>query len=224
FRGRPRRRRGIDMDRASSTHNGGRKGGFVGRPPWAAGGPPAGLCPDSSAHPGARPAARCGPGGGGGPATPAWRPPSRVPGLPSCGPLRLRLMAILLAATLLAGCAVGPNYHRPAVPAPSTFRAPASLPESEAQSLADLKWFEVFKDDKLQELIRTALAQNYDLRNAAARVEAARANLGITRSNQFPNVAASGNLQTNRTSRNGQLPLPASFVRSQDRTFGGAAL
>src|SRR5262249_5245556 len=205
FRGRRRRRRGIDMDRASSTHNGGRKGWFVGRPPWAAGGPLAGLCPDSSAHPRAGQAAGCGPGGESARATPSWRTLSSVPGLHSCGPLRLRLMAILLAATLLAACAVGPNYHRPAVPAPPTFPAPAPVPESEAQSLADLKWFEVFKDDKLQELIRTALAQNYDLRNAAARVEAARANLGITRSNQFPNVAASGNLQTNRTSRNGQL-------------------
>ena len=52
----------------------------------------------------------------------------------------------------------------------------------EAASLADLKWLEVFKDEKLQELIRTALVQNYDLRDAVARVEAARANLGITRS------------------------------------------
>ena len=69
---------------------------------------------------------------------------------------------------------------------PATFRAPTAQPTPEAASLADLKWFEVFKDEKLQELMRTALVQNYDLRDAVARVEEARANLGITRSNQFP--------------------------------------
>jgi outer membrane protein, multidrug efflux system len=53
----------------------------------------------------------------------------------------------------------------------ANFRAPEPLPPAQAASLADLKWFEVFKDDKLQELIRTALQQNYDLRDAVARVE-----------------------------------------------------
>jgi len=91
-------------------------------------------------------------------------------------------------------------------------------------SLADLKWFEVFKDAKLQELERTALAQNYDLRDAAARVEAARASLGITRSDQFPNLDASANVSTIRVSRNGATPLPAALVPSQNRTFGGATL
>jgi multidrug efflux system outer membrane protein len=90
--------------------------------------------------------------------------------------------------------------------------------------LADLKWFEVFKDEKLQELERTALAQNYDLRDAAARVEAARADLGITRSNQFPNAGASADISTVRLSRNGATPLPAALVPSQNRTFGAATL
>src|SRR5947209_3154648 len=101
-------------------------------------------------------------------------------------------IATIAAAALLTGCAVGPNYHRPAVQVPATFRAPEPLPPQQAASLADLKWFEVFKDDQLHGLIRTALAQNYDLRAAVSRVEAARASLGITRSNQFPTVAASG--------------------------------
>jgi outer membrane protein, multidrug efflux system len=90
--------------------------------------------------------------------------------------------------------------------------------------LADLQWWEVFKDEKLQELIRTSLVENYDLRDAVARVEAARANLGITRSEQFPNAEVGGNLTTTRLSRNGQLPLPVSFVPSQNRTFGQATL
>jgi multidrug efflux system outer membrane protein len=66
--------------------------------------------------------------------------------------------------------------------------------------------------------------ENYDLRDAVARVEAARANLGITRSEQFPNADASGNLSTTRVSRNGQLPLPVAFLPSQNRTFGQATL
>lgn len=129
---------------------------------------------------------------------------------------------ILTLAVCLTGCMVGPNYHRPAVPAPGTFRGALSPPES--ASLADQKWWEVFTDPRLQELVRTALAQNYDLRDAFARVEAARANLGITRSAQYPNVAANANIQTIRTSRNGALSLPPSIMPNQNRTFGGATL
>src|ERR1700747_500976 len=96
-----------------------------------------------------------------------------------------RAVAVLIAAGFATGCTVGPNYHRPAVQVPQSFRAPDPLPAPQAESLADLKWWEVFKDEKLQELTRTALVQNYDLRDAVARVEQARANLGVTRSNQF---------------------------------------
>ena len=131
---------------------------------------------------------------------------------------------IALLAVLTTACAVGPNYHRPAVSVPANFRAPEPLPPPEAQSLADLKWFEVFKDDKLQNLIRTALAQNYDLRAAVVNVEAARANLGITRSDQYPNVAATGSLEFTRLSRDGSLPLPATVLPSQNRNWGQASL
>jgi outer membrane protein, multidrug efflux system len=133
-------------------------------------------------------------------------------------------IAIALSATLLAGCAVGPDYKRPQVAVPSTFRAPAPLPESQAASLADLKWFEVFHDDKLQQLVRTALAENYDLLDAVARVQEARANLGIVHSNQLPQVETSGSLEVTRLSRDGQFPLPASFVSSQNRTWGQATV
>src|ERR1700736_2598328 len=132
--------------------------------------------------------------------------------------------AIVLLMLLSTACTVGPNYHRPAVQIPENFRAPDPLPPPKAESLADLKWFEVFKDDKLQDLIRTALKENYDLRTAVANVEAARANLGITRSNQYPNVEASGDLQITRLSRDGTFPLPATFVPSQNRNWGQAGL
>ncbi len=134
------------------------------------------------------------------------------------------LIASLFVALLLAGCAVGPNYQQPAVQTPQSFRAPEPLPATQAESLADLKWWEVFKDEQLQELVRAALVQNYDLRDAVARVEAARANLGITRSEQFPQVGAGGDVQFRRTSRDGSLPLPSTFLQSQNRTFGEATL
>jgi NodT family efflux transporter outer membrane factor (OMF) lipoprotein len=138
----------------------------------------------------------------------------------------MRKLSIALPSILafLTSCTVGPNYHRPAIQAPNTFRSPDPTMASDPASLADLKWWEVFKDEKLQELERTALAQNYDLRDAATRVEAARASLGITRSNQFPTLDANADISTTRVSRDGATPLPRSFVPSQNRTFGGATL
>jgi multidrug efflux system outer membrane protein len=133
-------------------------------------------------------------------------------------------LSIPAAALLLAGCVVGPNYKRPEVAVPANFRASAPLPEPQATSFADLKWFEVFHNEALQDLIRTALAQNYDLRDAVARVEEARANLGVSRSNQFPQASVSGELDITRVSRNGQLPLPQSFVPNQNRNWGEAGL
>ena len=137
--------------------------------------------------------------------------------------MHARLLIVVIAAWC-AGCMVGPNYKRPTVAVPASFRAPDPLPPSQAASFADLKWFEVFKDDQLQTLVRTALDRNYDLRDAVARVEAARANLGIQRSYQYPNFAAGGAVEINRLSRDGATPLPAQFLPSQNRNFGTAAL
>src|SRR6201997_1973915 len=98
---------------------------------------------------------------------------------------------ILLAALVLSGCAVGPNYHRPAVQAPTVFHGPedSQQPEAQSASVADLPWWQVFHDPQLQELIRTALKQNYDVQLAIERVTAARSQVGIVRSNQFPQVS-----------------------------------
>lgn len=135
-----------------------------------------------------------------------------------------RILLPVLLAAFGAGCTLGPNYKRPAVPSPANFRAPEPLPSGQAASLADLKWFEVFKDEKLQDLIRTALRQNYDLREAVLRVEEARASLGITRSNQYPNFGAGGGVEINRLSRDGETPIPATLLSSQNRNFGAATL
>jgi len=89
-------------------------------------------------------------------------------------------------------------------------------------SIGDLKWFEVFKDDELQKLIRQAMVRNYDLRTAGARINAARADLGLARSDQFPQFELSADLTTTRTSRNGQLA--ASGQGGQKRSFGSVLL
>lgn len=130
-----------------------------------------------------------------------------------------RILVVLMAAGILAGCAVGPNYKRPKVTTPTGYRGVEAT--ANPASLADEKWFEVFKDEQLQALIRTALQQNYDVREAAARVEAERAVLGITRADQFPTMAGSASVTTQRISRGGSVPLPAGF--KQDRTFGTVA-
>jgi outer membrane protein, multidrug efflux system len=99
-------------------------------------------------------------------------------------------LAALLASGLASGCMVGPYYHRPAVQTPTAFRDLSQNPQAQAQaaSYADLPWWQVFQDQQLQELIRTALKQNYDLQLATERINAARAQLAVTRSRLFPQV------------------------------------
>jgi len=132
-------------------------------------------------------------------------------------------IGIAVAAVMLAGCTVGPNYKRPQVAVPENFRAPEPLPESQGASLADLKWFEVYRDPQLDDLIKVALVENYDLRDAVARVDEARANLGITRSNQFPQLSASGSMNLTRISR-GAYSIPESIPINQNINYGAAAL
>ena len=135
-----------------------------------------------------------------------------------------RTSLVVIFGFLVAGCTVGPNYHRPAMAVPEIFRAPTPLSARQAESLADLKWFEVFKDEQLQTLIRTALAQNYDLRDAVAHVDAARAGLGNVRSAQFLQVGASGAVNFERFSRDGATPVPSATLPSQNRNWGEAFL
>lgn len=103
-----------------------------------------------------------------------------------CGPF----LSSMLSALLLAGCMVGPNYHRPVVQTPANYRDLSTNPQAQAQaaSYADLPWWQVFQDPQLQDLIRTALKQNYDLQIAAERINAARAVVTVTRSRLFPQV------------------------------------
>jgi outer membrane protein, multidrug efflux system len=133
--------------------------------------------------------------------------------------MNIRPLSVVLITTLFAACTVGPKYHRPSVSTPDVFRGTAD-PNAppDAHSLADLKWFDVFKDPQLQDLVKTAFAQNYNLREAVARVSAARAQLGITRAGQFPDITGTADITKQRNSTKGSFPLPPGV--SRDRTFG----
>lgn len=138
-------------------------------------------------------------------------------------------LGILLAITGMVGCAVGPNYKRPTVDVPVTYREAtadasgranaqpdqakgqqpptgSSAPSTSAQSLGDDKWWEVFQDAELQSLIRTALKNNYDVRIAATRILQAQAQLGITRADQLPSVSAGGNINSIQNPKLGPIP------------------
>ncbi|MFZ0880814.1 MAG: efflux transporter outer membrane subunit [Candidatus Acidiferrales bacterium] len=106
-----------------------------------------------------------------------------------------KYIVAMMTSVLVAGCAVGPNYHRPDVQTPTAFRDLSENPQAQAQaaSYADLPWWQVFQDPQLQELIRTALKQNYDLQIATERINAGRAQLAIARSSLFPQIQGNGN-------------------------------
>lgn len=101
-----------------------------------------------------------------------------------------RRLGPLLAALLLAGCAIGPDYKRPAAREPSAFRDEAGGLD---RSLADLAWWDVYRDPRLSELIRSALANGYDARIAAARVEEARAVAAEVQGQLFPGIGYEAN-------------------------------
>jgi len=151
---------------------------------------------------------------------------------------RYASFAVLLAVTVvLSGCAVGPNYKRPTVNVPVTYRSPAPEPtatsnpqpesvpsearksQTVAQSLGDEKWWEVFQDRELQGLIRTALKNNYDVRIAASRVLQAQAQLGITRADQLPSLGVGGNITSQQSPKLG--PIPA-YEITQGQVTGSA--
>jgi multidrug efflux system outer membrane protein len=101
----------------------------------------------------------------------------------------MRKLAFLPVLLLFAGCAVGPNYKRPTVNLPTDYRAAEPARSDSAASLGNEKWWDVYQDPVLAQLIHTALQQNFDVRIAATRVLEAQAQLGITRANQFPSAS-----------------------------------
>jgi outer membrane protein, multidrug efflux system len=134
-----------------------------------------------------------------------------------------QLSAVIVVISLLAGSLAGQKKdERPPVKIPNEFRGTDTTVPNDQTSIGDLKWFEIFKDDELQKMVRTAMVQNYDLRLAVARINAARANLGLARSDQFPQFAAGADLTTSRASSNG--PSGASGQGGRSRSFGSVFL
>jgi len=106
-----------------------------------------------------------------------------------------------MAATI-AGCKVGPEYRRPDATPPKDFRS--QVASTEAGSLADLPWWQGFNDKALQGLITQALAGNYDLKVAVARIEQARAQVAVVRADLYPQVG----YQANAAREKSFIPLP----------------
>jgi multidrug efflux system outer membrane protein len=114
---------------------------------------------------------------------------------------------LLILPFVLAGCTrtLHPKYRRPAVDLPSAYRG-ESPQDNPANSFGDAKWWEVFQDRTLQDLIRIALEKNYDLRIAASRIVQAQAQLGIVRADQFPVVSGGAGITTLRSAKNKLQP------------------
>ena len=121
----------------------------------------------------------------------------------------MRRLTVLLLA-VLCGCAVGPNYRRPQLALPDQFRG---APSSATVSLADTRWQDLFNDQTLTQVVTTSLENNFDLHIAAERVQQARAQLGITRANQYPFLDVQAGFTATHPSSYGATRL-AAFSRS----------
>src|SRR5579872_1173509 len=124
------------------------------------------------------------------------------------------LLGILAVLVLGAGCMMGPRYKRPAVDVPQEYRASAPQQAVAASSLGNEDWWQVYQDPVLAQLIHTAIAQNYDVRIAAARVLEAQAQVGITRANQLPSANVGADVFSQQNAKVTKL-FPA---RSEEHT------
>ena len=129
---------------------------------------------------------------------------------------------VSVVALLIGGCTVGPNYSRPTIPVPDNHRGAVEMPQ--AESLADIPWWQLFNDPVLQELTRDALRNNYDLRTAAARVEEARAQIGVSRSFFYPQLTLEGGGSAEQVSRSSDPSQSFGASRSFQNWFGNFAM
>lgn len=138
--------------------------------------------------------------------------------------MRLRYITVTAVGLFaLAGCAVGPNYKRPVIPAPGQFRGAA--PAASAASVAETKWFDLFQDDRLKQLVSMALEHNFDLGIATERIQEARARYGIVRADQAPLLTAQGTFAAQRQSSVGSFRfIPAGTDLSASYTQSGTGL
>ena len=135
----------------------------------------------------------------------------------------MRVPFVLIAGVVVASCTLGRDYKRPAIETPSTYRFGAA--GTSTASLADLQWFELFRDDTLTQLVKTALQENFELRIAAERVLQARAAYGITRAGQWPSVDVSAGVTAARASQEGaNRGIPAGVDTDVSYTQAGFSL
>lgn len=118
--------------------------------------------------------------------------------------------SLMALAAIVFSCSVGPDYHRPAVDAPTAYRRAGSDTHKavSTNSFADLGWWEIYDDAQLRTYIDEALTNSWDIKIAAARVLEAEAQLQVARSQFFPTVTAGGDIFTARTSQKGPLSVP----------------
>lgn len=131
-----------------------------------------------------------------------------------------RTVLFLILIGCLTGCAIGPRYHEPVMELPQTYRSYATLEQGE--TMINLPWWKVFNDPKLQELIRETLLNNYDLRTAAARVDEARAMVGVTRAQILPQTDLTSSISRDRNSKAQHPTLPrlsSTFTGGFDTTW-----
>lgn len=139
----------------------------------------------------------------------------------------MRFIAALAAFLVCCGCTLGPNYQRPAVPLPAQFRGasePAQTASIADQSIADQKWMGLFNDPILVQLVNAAIERNFDLKIAAEHVLEARAQLGITRANQFPFIDGQVNFVTQGSSSLSSPLIPPGTNQKFSYTSGLATV
>jgi len=133
----------------------------------------------------------------------------------------MRRLALALVALSLTGCLVGPDYRRPALDVPASFQ----YQEKEARNTADTEWWHRFQDPVLDSLIAEALANNKNVKIAAANVEQAAGFLTQVRAPLFPQVSYGGSAAEQRVSEKTAIPLPSgtSDPFSVNQIFAGAS-
>src|SRR2546427_9822427 len=119
----------------------------------------------------------------------------------------MRRLALAVLSALLISCAMGPDYTRPGVSTPESFR----MAGKEGESIANLPWWKLLRDAELQKLVRIALNENKDLKQAVASVEEFQARLFIARMDFAPQLSLTGNAPVAKMGGGGFRGLPSTF-------------
>jgi multidrug efflux system outer membrane protein len=130
---------------------------------------------------------------------------------------RQRLAAPLIVSLLaLAGCAVGPDYQRPAAALPENFQQATAQAVAPAASPVAKEWWQLFQDPTLNDLVAKALTQNFDLQSAVARVEEAEGLAREAGASFFPEIDLSAGGSRSVVSTQTATPMPAGTPRMRD--------